>query len=220
MPDYIPTSDADYSDWLHQFVTYANANLAVLGLVAADVTPLTSASTDFDAAITANDAAVAQAQGTTATKGTKRSVAEGITRPLVAQIQAHPGVTDAQRNSLGITVRSLSRALVDAPTTKPVATVDTSQRLQHTITFVDELTPSSRAKPDGVSGCEIWMKIDGPPPVDPSELRYLATDTRSPYVAGFDGANGGKTAYYMLRWVNTRGETGPWSQTVSATITG
>jgi hypothetical protein len=65
-----------------------------------------------------------------------------------------------------------------------------------------------------------WLKIDGPPPVDPSELRYLATDTRSPYVAGFDGANGGKTAYYMLRWVNTRGETGSWSQTVSATITG
>lgn len=27
-------------------------------------------------------------------------------------------------------------------------------------------------------------------------------------------------AHYMLRWVNTKGEQGPWSQTVSATITG
>lgn len=51
MPDYIPDTDADYSDWLHNFTTYANANLAALGLVAADVTPLTSASTNFDAAI-------------------------------------------------------------------------------------------------------------------------------------------------------------------------
>ena len=34
----------------------------------------------------------------------------------------------------------------------------------------------------------------------------------------FDGADGGKQAHYMLRWVNTRGETGPWSETATATI--
>jgi hypothetical protein len=38
-------------------------------------------------------------------------------------------------------------------------------------------------------------------------------------MAEFDGSQAGKTAYYMLRWVSTRGETGPWSQTVSGTIT-
>jgi len=31
-------------------------------------------------------------------------------------------------------------------------------------------------------------------------------------------ADAGKTAYYALRWENTRGETGPWSDVVSATI--
>jgi hypothetical protein len=34
-----------------------------------------------------------------------------------------------------------------------------------------------------------------------------------------NGADAGKPAFYMLRWVNPRGERGPWSQTVSATIT-
>jgi hypothetical protein len=97
--------------------------------------------------------------------------------------------------------------------------VDTSQRLRHTISFVDELTPNTRGKPDGVSGCEVWVKVGNAAPADPSELKYLATDTRTPYVAEFDGADAGKTAYYMLRWVSTRGETGPWSQTVSGTIT-
>ena len=104
-------------------------------------------------------------------------------------------------------------------TSRPVATVDTSQRLRHIISFVDELTQTSRAKPAGMVGCEIWVKIGGSAPADPSELTYLATDTRSPYVAEFDGADAGKTAYYMLRWVNTRGERGPWSQTISGTIT-
>jgi len=29
---------------------------------------------------------------------------------------------------------------------------------------------------------------------------------------------GGEYAHYMLRWVNTRGETRPWSEMVTATI--
>ncbi len=40
----------------------------------------------------------------------------------------------------------------------------------------------------------------------------------TPYVAAFDGTDANKVAHYMLRWENTRGETGPWSETASATI--
>jgi len=66
---------------------------------------------------------------------------------------------------------------------------------------------------------EMIPKSCGPtPPVDPSELTFLAVDTRTPYTTDFDGADGGKQAHYMLRWVNTRGETGPWSETATATI--
>lgn len=219
MSDYIPRSDAEFSAWLQNFINAANANPASFGLVAADVSSLENAASQFDVTRGANDTAQATAQAATAHKDAARTAVEDLTRSLVGRIQAHPGVTDANRSSLNITVRSSARTAVGAPTTKPVSTVDTSQRLQHTVNFVDELTPNTRAKPDGASGCEIWVKVDGPPPTDPSELRYLATDTRTPYVADYDGVHGGKTAHYMLRWVSTRGETGPWSQTVSATIT-
>ena len=55
-------------------------------------------------------------------------------------------------------------------------------------------------------------------PVVPSELTFLATDTRTPYVAAFEGSDANKLAHYMLRWEFTAGETGPWSETASATI--
>jgi hypothetical protein len=29
------------------------------------------------------------------------------------------------------------------------------------------------------------------------------------------GSEGGKQMHYMLRWVNTRGETGPWIETAT-----
>ena len=220
MPDYFPSPDAEFNVWLQNFLTYANANLAGLDLTAADLTPLQTADTSWNSAYAAHVAAQAQAQSARQTKDDARSDVEEALRPLVNQIQSTPAVTDSQRQSLGITVRSSTRTAVGPPVTRPVATVDTSQRLRHTIQFVDEPTPNSRAKPDGVSGCEVWVKVGDTPPADPSELKYLATDTRTPYVGEYDGADAGKKAHYMLRWVNTKGEQGPWSATVSATITG
>jgi hypothetical protein len=219
MSDFIPGSDADFRTWLLTFTQgLGSAAPAAFGLVAADVTDLQGLFDAFSDALQSNDTIQAQAQSARAEKDEKRLAAEDRVRSIVARIQAHPAVTDAQRTLLGITVRSASRTTAGPPQTRPVATVDTSQRLQHTINFVDELTPNSRAKPDGVQACEIWVKVDGPPPTGESELAYVATDTRTPYVAEYDGSDGGKVAHYMLRWVNRGGE-GPWSQTVSATIT-
>ncbi len=80
--------------------------------------------------------------------------------------------------------------------------------------------------PWGVMGAEIWGWVAwasrprscDPPPTGPSELSFLSVDTRTPYVADYPGEDGGKTAHYMLRWVATTGEKGPWSETASATI--
>ena len=38
MADYIPAADAQFHAWQTNFVTYINAHLTDLGLVAADVT--------------------------------------------------------------------------------------------------------------------------------------------------------------------------------------
>lgn len=104
--------------------------------------------------------------------------------------------------------------------TSPVGIVDFSMRLQHSISYYDEASAHSNAKPAGVHGWEIFMKVDGEAPKDVSELTYVATNTASPYVVKFDGNKVGKTVYYWLRWVNMRGEAGPWSVAVSATIAG
>ena len=55
-------------------------------------------------------------------------------------------------------------------------------------------------------------------PSPDGDLTCPATDTRTPYVAAFDGAGANKVAHYMLRWEFTRGEPGPWSETPGATI--
>ena len=42
--------------------------------------------------------------------------------------------------------------------------------------------------------------------------------TRPSFRAEFKAGEGGKTAVYMARWVNTRGEKGPWSEITAATV--
>jgi hypothetical protein len=89
---------------------------------------------------------------------------------------------------------------------------------QHSFSFQDELTPTSRVKPAGVPGCEFWVNIRGAPPGDAAETSFLATDTHSPYLADYDSGQAGQIGHYLLRWISTRAEAGPWSENVSATI--
>ncbi len=39
-----------------------------------------------------------------------------------------------------------------------------------------------------------------------------------PQLAEYSGADGGKPARYMARWVNGQGDKGPWSETLTVTI--
>ena len=219
MPDYIPGADGEFDAWQDNFVTYASANAAALGLdPLVHIPPLTAAQGVWTTDHPANTAAQAAAQAARQAKDAARSAFEDVIRPLVRQLQASPEVDDEERAALGITVPDTTPTEVGPPKTRPVVSVDTSQRLRHTIAFADEATPTRKAKPAGVRGAQLWVKIGDPAPVDPSELTFLAVDTRTPYVADFDGADVNKVAHYMLRWESTRGETGPWSETASATI--
>jgi len=223
MADYIPGSDTGFQVWVDNFVTYANAHLAELGIAPPDIIPIVAGQGDFDAKMSANVTAQQAAQSARQAKDDSRDTIESLIRQLVRQLQASSDVDDTERAALGITVPDTIRTTATGGIdTRPIGAVDTSQRLRHEIRFTDEATPTSRAKPAGVMGCEIWVKVaavgEGPP-ASADELSFISMDTASPYIVEYDGKDGGKTAHYMLRWVKSSGEKGPWSETISATIT-
>jgi len=71
-----------------------------------------------------------------------------------------------------------------------------------------------------VAYCEIWAKVGAPAPTDASQLTYLGNASKSPQMEEYTGAQAGQMVWYWLRWVNTRGDKGPWSEPASATIAG
>ena len=103
--DYIPAPDLDYQAWLVNFVTVANANLAALGLVAGDMTPVTTAKTPFDTAIPDVVAKRQAFEQAVENKVTTRKASVSSVRTVVRKIQANPAVTNALKAQLGITVK-------------------------------------------------------------------------------------------------------------------
>jgi hypothetical protein len=75
-----------------------------------------------------------------------------------------------------------------------------------------------RAKPFGVHGAEIKWGFSETEVINPDDLPHSAFDTRSPFRIEFRGEDRGKTVRFCLRWENTRGVKGPWSEIVSAIV--
>ena len=126
-------------------------------------------------------------------------------------------LTADDRSVLKLEERSTTRTPAPVPTTFPVGKINSTNRLEHSISFTNE--DGKHGKPEGVRGCQIWCK-EGEPALDEKQLLFLGTDTASPFLKKYLIADAGKTIHYWLRWENTRGETGPWSSIISATVLG
>lgn len=219
MKDYIPSSDAEFSLWMRNYATKLNSLKSSLNLNETSMNDLTTLQSAFDADLSRVSEARAGLAAAAQAKERSRQLLEESVRQMTRSLQINPALTDADKADLQITVTDQTRTPAAVPQTRPVAQVDTSKPQQHTISWVDEATPTSKARPEGVYGCELRCQVGGAEPADPDEMKFLAIDTRSPYVAQFEGADAGQTVYYRLRWVNTRNEQGPWSDIYSATIT-
>ena len=103
MPNnYLPNKDADLIPWLGNFVSVANANLGILGLIAADTDPFKPLQQTYSANL--NDVEAKKTAYTAAVDSkdaTKDSIIQKV-RILVNKIQANPAVTPAMKAQVGI----------------------------------------------------------------------------------------------------------------------
>ena len=107
--------------------------------------------------------------------------------------------------------------------TQPYGLVDTAKRLRHLVKYRDSASSESRARPHSAIGCEGWMKTTAagePAPTNPETFTCLGVNSASPFVRVFGGADGGKTAHYLLRWTTRDGAKSGWSEIMSASIVG
>jgi hypothetical protein len=82
MPDYIPASDTDFLAWAQNFATYAEDHMGPLGLIAADVAPITAALGGYGSAMASNVTLQNSARAARIDKDDKRSALEAAIRKI------------------------------------------------------------------------------------------------------------------------------------------
>lgn len=218
MPDFIPAGDSDLLDWSANFNTKLTAAPTDYGLVAGDATAYAALHTDYNTKLTAATNPATRTSVTIADKDTSRDTLVAKARQLVRIIQASTATDDADRAELQIAIPDTAPTTIAPPSSKPVVNIEQIQNLAHKLRVRDELTPTTNAKPEGALGAEVWRKIGPGEPLSIAECDYMGLATSRFFTATHEAGDVGKTAYYILRWINAKGEAGPTADQVSATI--
>jgi hypothetical protein len=216
--DVLPGNDAQFEIFQAHFITTLTKSPAKFGVTAEDVAALAAAQKGWSVAYPAHLKAQQDAQAATQTKNTVRGSFEAVLRMAAQKVSATAGADNSLRAAAGLPVRVETRTVVGAPVSRPIGRLEASGSRTLVLHFTDEATPNRLAKPAGVRGAEIFYFVGAEAPADPDDYTFLALDTRTPYTHEHEPADVGKLVHYVLRWQNTKGETGPFGAAVSAKV--
>ena len=182
--DYVPTNDAELNDWVANFRSAIAPLLAAVGLVAANIEPLTSAHDEFDGALTDWVAKQAAAKSSLESKKLRRRELDETLRPLVRQINNHTGMTNEIRALLGLHIPNGERRTRSmAGSDVPGMFLETRPGMVIVHFGTDPSNEQINGKPAWARGCNIYRKRAGE-----SEFSLIAFDMASPYVDTVNGA--------------------------------
>jgi hypothetical protein len=213
MSYYIPDKDEDLVTWSANFTKVVFDNLPRFGVTEAEYTALSAANSAFASAVIKAYSPAGSPQ-VIAEKNTARETLEERIRGLVNFKLQNPVITDDDRHALGINKRNQGGGGPHTPVAKksPGVKVDTSTMCEISIHFYDIDSLMKRGKAFGQHCVEIVSRVGGSRPERYEDFTHSNVDTRSPFVFKFEYNQRGEPFYFAIRWENTRGEKGPWSE--------
>jgi hypothetical protein len=216
--DYIPAKEIEFHDWQSTSLKYVQTNKSRFGVTDATLTPVLAKQTAYEAKYAVSENPATRTSASILARQEARDDFESVLRPFYkANIIYNPQVTDEDRRIMGVTVHDTKPTPVPPPTTVPEVTFAVPSPAVIEIHFRDK-DETGRAKPHGIHGAETAWGVLDTEPVDWSELLHSSFATHSPLRLSFNGHERGKKFYFAVRWENTRGEKGPWTEILNTVV--
>jgi hypothetical protein len=216
--DYIPGADDAFDMLQTNIMNTVSTKVIPWQIQQSLISDLSVLATRWTTAYTAYRNTALRTPAVTQEKNDARKAYVSALRNFIqGQLMRNVKVTDADRRAMGLPVYDRTPTTPGVPTSRPETEVDFSQMAQHVIHVRDDETKST-AKPEHVAGFELWRKIGGDTTPSFEEMQLVEQVPRSPHALTYTYADRGKNVWYLTRWVNTRGEKGPWSEYVSAIV--
>ena len=215
--DYLPQGFAALSSWLINFFEYLLPNLVRFKIQESETTDVQAKADDYQTAhLKAEHPNAGKADRLD--RKEKAEVTVKTVREFVNEhLRFNKSVTDNDRVQLGLHVADHHPTPHARPDTWPLPTIRTAGPRQLRLDWHDSTT-KTKAKPAGVRSCEICYAILDTPPTTNADLVHSVFSTHSFHLFTFDESQRRKNIYFILRWENTRGETGVFSEMISASI--
>jgi hypothetical protein len=215
--DYIPTNDGKFLTWVKFLFTYLYGHAS-----AWNIPPDSWAA--IDPLIAAYEAAYAKAEdpnrgkADVKAKDEARAALKAATRQYVKEylINNHL-ISNEEREHMGLPVHDTKPTPAPPITVRPELEVTFTEVQEHILIVRDPATKSA-GKPAHAAGFEVWRKVGGDAPASDADWQLVAQAPHSPYMLAYNQSKSGLRVYYRVRWVNTRGLPGPWSETVCVII--
>ncbi len=107
--DYMPKGKTQLQAWLNNFNAVASANMATLGLTAADITALSGTTGGFTSSVAVVKTAKANLKAATQGETSATRTVNATVRGVVRRIQSNAAVSPSLKGSLGINPRNAPR---------------------------------------------------------------------------------------------------------------
>jgi hypothetical protein len=216
--DYIPESDGNLLVWSKNLFDVVDAKAKAFGLDPLEYGPILDLVGKYEAALAA---ALDPNHGSVdiQAKNDARDEMKGAVRGYVSEHLEHNHlVSDADRKQMGLTVHKDTRTPSPVAEDAPVIEVDSSRIGRLKIYFFVQGSRYRKGKPKGQHCAEMVWIISETPPEKWSDMAHSLVDTNSPFELVFEHDQLGQTIWFAVRWENTRGEKGPWTDMIKATI--
>jgi hypothetical protein len=215
---YLPHEDDACLRWMQAFRNHIVADPPRYGLTPADGAGIKAVVDGYESAYAIAIDEATRTKGTIIDKNDAKATAEHLCRRYAIRIKNNAGVADSDKVDIGVRPINLGRNPVDPPSTVPLLQIMGVTQGRHELRYADSATPSRKSKPYGAIGMELYMAVGDEEPPDVSGAAMQGLHTRNPVTVPFTGPDAGKLATYFARWVNTKGEPGPWSTPVKMRI--
>ncbi|MDR1116295.1 MAG: hypothetical protein LBL33_09185 [Tannerella sp.] len=217
--DYLPSKDKEFHVWTGNFLNHLSTLTTKIGFPDTEYTKLLTEYNDFSQKLNVvEDPTTRTSVAVEAKTISCIRLKETLRADVKAHITYNPLVSDDNRTALGLPIHKTTRTHSPIAAHHPDYDIDSSELRRLKVHFYDQGQKKTKAKPAGQHGVRIKWAILSAPPASLKELVESSFDTRTPFTIEFDESDRGKTVYFCLCWVNTRGENGPWSEIISAII--
>lgn len=222
-PSYIPARDADFNDWFQNFEDLLAANPTNYGLVVGDATVVSGQWAIWNPAYLTAINPTTRTSATVASKDGARVTAVATIRPYAQSISRNMGVSDELKIGIGVNLPNNVPVPIPPVTTAPALLLQSAAPLQHILQYRDSTTPTSKAKPFGAVGLEVWRNVGVTAVTNPTQCQLYGTWTKTPNISSFVHGDEGKIATYFSRWITRSGaggqaQPGPWSVALTIAV--